>query len=350
MDPAKQRTCPSIRAVLCHDGRDPVSWRGRRGAASREGHASDVVWTLASMRVLHGSSGMDLLLLRSLLAVADHKTVTRAARSLAVTQPALSRRLQLLEEEMGATLLERSKQGAALTEAGRLVAAEARVLVERYARLKHAVRAHERLEAGLVRVGGGATAVSFVLPPAIAELSGALASKRPGVRFEVREAGSRDVEADVIAERLELGVVTLPTASPELTVRPLRRDRIVLIASRTHPLAKKKRLVPEDLRGRGLVGFDRGSAIRALIDDELARAGIEVNVQMELRSIAAIVEMVSHTELLGFVSQLGVEGKKDVGVVALEVRGLSIHRRLAVIHKQGRPLSPAAQAFAALLR
>ncbi|MBX7196680.1 MAG: hypothetical protein K1X94_31800 [Sandaracinaceae bacterium] len=54
-----------------------------------------------------------------------------------------------------------------------------------------------------------------------------------------------------------------------------------------------------------------------------------MNVQMELRSTAAIVEMVSHTELLGFVSQLGVEGKKDVGVVALEVRGVSIHRRLA---------------------
>lgn len=289
---------------------------------------------------------MDLLLLQSLLAVADHKTVTRAARALAVTQPALSRRLQLLEEEMGAPLLERSKQGAALTEAGRLVAQEARVLVDRYARLKHEVRAHERLEAGLVRVGGGATAVSFVLPQAIAELS----SKRPGIRFEVREAGSRDVEADVIAERLELGVVTLPTASPELAVRPLRRDRIVLIASRTHPLAKKKRVGPEDLRGQGLVGFDRGSAIRALIDDELAKAGIEVNVQMELRSIAAIVEMVAHTELLGFVSQLGVEGKKDVGVVALDVRGVAIHRRLAVIHKQGRPLSPAAQAFAALLR
>lgn len=288
---------------------------------------------------------MDLLLLQSLLAVADHKTVTRAARALAVTQPALSRRLQLLEEEMGAPLLERSKQGAALTEAGRLVAAEARVLVDRYVRLKHEVRAHERLEAGIVRVGGGATAVSFVLPPAIAELS----SERPGIRFEVREAGSRDVEADVIAERLELGIVTLPTASPELAVRPLRRDRIVLIASRTHPLAKKKRLGPEDLRGRGLVGFDRGSAIRALIDEELARAGIEVNVQMELRSIAAIIEMVAHTELLGFVSQLGVEGKRDVGVVALDVRGVSIQRRLAVIHKQGRPLSPAAHAFASLL-
>ena len=289
---------------------------------------------------------VDLLLLRSLLAVADHKTVTRAARALAVTQPALSRRLQLLEEEMGAPLLTRSKQGAALTEAGRLVTAEARVLVERYVRLKDEVRAHERLDAGLVRVGGGATAVSFVLPSAIAELS----SKRPGIRFEVREAGSRDVEADVIAERLELGIVTLPTVSPELVVRPLRRDRIVLIAASSHPLAKKRRLEARDLAGRGLVGFDRESAIRKLIDDELRRAGVEMNVQMELRSIAAIVEMVAHTQLLGFVSQLGIENRADMGVTALDIRGVAIHRRLAVIHKQGRPLSPAAQAFGALLR
>lgn len=288
---------------------------------------------------------MDLLLLRSLLAVADHETVTRAARAMAVTQPALSRRLQMLEEEMGARLLERSKRGAALTEAGRLVAAEARVLVERYTRLREEVRAHERLEAGLVRVGGGATAVSFVLPPAIAALS----AQRPGIRFEVREAGSRDVEEDVLAERLELGVVTLPTASPALAVRPLRRDRIVLIAARDHALAKKRRLEARDLAGRGLVGFDRGSAIRTLIDDALRRAGVEMNVQMELRSIAAILEMVAHTELLGFVSQLGVEGRA-LPVTVLDIRGVTIHRRLAVIHKLGRPLSPAAQAFAGLLK
>ena len=67
---------------------------------------------------------MDLLLLQSLLAVADHKSVTQASRTLAVTQPALTRRIQLLEEEMGAPLFLRSKKGAELTEAGRLVAGD----------------------------------------------------------------------------------------------------------------------------------------------------------------------------------------------------------------------------------
>ena len=288
---------------------------------------------------------MDLLLLRSLLAVADHRAITQASRALGLTQPALSRRLQQLEEEMGALLLERSKKGVALTAAGRLVVDEARFLVQRYDRLRLTVRAQESLDAGLVRLGGGATAVSFLVPPAIAEF----AKQHPGVRFEVREQGSRDVEADVQSERLELGIVTLPTHSREFEVRPLRRDRVVLIASPDHPLARRKRVEVRDLAGLGLVGFDSESAIRKLIDSALGKAGVEMKVQMELRSIAAILEMVTHTPMLAFVSQLGVTGR-DVGVRVIQVRGLSIHRRLAVVSKLGRPLSPAARAFAAMLR
>jgi LysR family cyn operon transcriptional activator len=290
-------------------------------------------------------ASMDLLHLRSLLAVADHKAITQASRALGLTQPALSRRLQQLEEEMGGRLLERSKKGVALTEAGRLVVSEARLLVERYERLRQAVRAQESLQTGLIRLGGGATAVSFLLPQTIAEF----ARLHPGVRFEVREQGSRDVEADVRDERLELGIVTMPTRSREFEVRPLRRDRIVLIASREHPLAKRRRVDVRELAGLELVGFDSESAIRKLIDGALREAGVEMQVQMELRSIAAILEMVAHTRMLAFVSQLGVEGR-DIGVRVVDVRGIPIHRRLAVISKLGRPLSPAARAFAAMLR
>lgn len=290
---------------------------------------------------------MDLVLLESLLAVAEHGTLTRAARAVAITQPALTRRLQQLEDAMGAPLLQRSKRGAVLTEAGRLVAAEARQIVERWRRLRESVRAQQNLEAGLVRLGGGATAVSFLVPTTIAEF-GAL---YPGVRFEVREEGSRAVEDDVVAERLELGIVTLPTRSRDLEVRPLRRDRIVLVAGAQHPLAQKKRIEVAALQGLGLVGFESDSAIRRLIDDALRGAGVTMNVQMELRSIAAIIEMVAHTPLLAFVSQLGVQGRgRELGVRVIEVRGLSIDRRLAVISKLGRPLSPAARAFAAMLR
>src|SRR5690606_22516883 len=105
---------------------------------------------------------------------------------------------------------------------------EGRELSERYARLKKDVARYARLDAGTVRIGGGATAVNFILPEAIAE------NQRlyPGVRFEVREGGSREVADAVFNETLELGIVTLPVDGPRFLVRPLLLDRIVLVAGK----------------------------------------------------------------------------------------------------------------------
>ena len=288
-------------------------------------------------------AAMDLVLLQSLIAVADTRAVTAAARVLFVTQPALSRRLQQLEEELSATLFVRSRSGVTLTEAGRIATEEARAIVARYGRIKELIRAQESLASGVVRLGGGATAVSFLVPKAIA----AFQKQYPGVRFEVSEQGSRDVESDVRAERVDLGLVTLPAHSREFDVRPLAQDRIVLVASAAHPLAKKKRVLVGELDGLGLVGFQAGSAIRQLIDAKLRDAGVSMNVQMELRSIAAILGMVENTQTLAFVSRLGVTGRDAVRVI--EVRGLTIQRRLGVITKLGRPLSAAARAFSPFL-
>lgn len=287
---------------------------------------------------------MDLRLIRSFLAVAECGSVTRAAAELFVTQPALSRRLRQLEEELGASLLDRSRRGVALTEQGRFVEREGRALVERWERMRDGVGALSRLDAGTVRVGGGATAVSFLLPPAIADFQ----RSHPGVLFQVKEAGSRDVERDVVAERLELGIVTLPVHSRELEVEPLLSDRIVLVAAADHPLALRGRVSVEALEGQDLVGFESPSAIRALIDAALREAGVRMHVVMELRSIPAILQMVATTSCLAFVSQLGIR-PGDAATRVVPVAGLAITRGLAVIRRRGRPLSPASEAFAARL-
>ena len=111
---------------------------------------------------------MDLLLLRSFLAVAETGTITGAADRLNITQPALSRRIVQLEEHFGVALLARGRKGVTLTALGKYVAPQARLIVERYERLLGEVSERAELRGGTVRVGGGATAVSCVLPDAIA--------------------------------------------------------------------------------------------------------------------------------------------------------------------------------------
>jgi DNA-binding transcriptional LysR family regulator len=286
---------------------------------------------------------MDTTLMRSFLTVAEVGAITEAANRLGITQPALSRRIRALEEHLGAQLLNRGRKGVSLTDVGRLVEREARVLVTRFDHLRNEVRSRTRLEGGTIRLGGGATAVSFVLPSAIAEFQ----ARYPGVRFQLKEAGSREVEEDVVNGRLELGVVTMPVARRELAVRQLREDNIVLVCRPDHRLAQRANVSLDALNGASLVGFEPGSAIRQLVDVALRDAGVQMNVVMELRSIPAIIRMVQSTGNLAFVSAMGVEG--ETGIEVLRVAGLNIRRKLAVISRSGTTLSPGAAAFAEAL-
>jgi LysR family cyn operon transcriptional activator len=287
---------------------------------------------------------MDLLLMRSLLAVAEHGAVTDAAVALGISQSALSRRIDQLEDALGAPVLERMGRGVALTSVGQIALEEGKLLVQRYDRLKSRIHEHLRLDAGVVRIGGGATAVGFLLPRAIA----AFRIRHPGVLFQVKEAGSREIEAAVTRDELELGIVTLPTRSRDVDEKPLARDRIVLVASKDHPLAQKSRVDAQALNGQNLVGFEANTAVRWLIDAALREAHVEVNVVMELRSVAAILQMVETTGSLAFVSELAVatpSARPAHAVVPVAVRGIDIQRELALINKHGRSLSPAASEF-----
>jgi molybdate transport repressor ModE-like protein len=279
--------------------------------------------------------------LMTLAEVARRGSITAAAKAHGLTQPAATRRLQLLEEEIGAPLLARGRKGVRLTETGRIVAAEGEALLERYERLIADVRKLQRLEAGAVRVGGGATAVSALLPEVIRRFRGL----HRDIVFEVREAGSREIAAAVAREELDLGLVTLPVQSDGLDLLPLRRDRIVLVAPRNHLFAGR-RVAPSALGGEPLIGFEAGSAIRRIIDDALARKGIAMQVVMELRSIQSILKMVELGLGLAFVSMLGIAKE----TVVVDVPGLRIERTLAVATKRGRPLPAAAAAFLKELR
>lgn len=288
---------------------------------------------------------MSLDRLAALLEVASRGSITDAARALHLTQPAVTRRLQLLEEEFNAPLVLRGRKGAELTDLGRLVEREGRALLERYDRLRKDVGARMRLEAGTVRVGGGATAVSALLP----EVIRAFRKSHAGVVFELREAGSREIARSVQSDELELGIVTLPVQAEGLDVAPLKRDRLVLVAASDHELARRKRIPADALQGLPLVGFEAGSAIRRLIDAALERQHVRMQVVMELRSIQSILRMVGLDLGLAFVSRLGLDPAEH-RIRALPVTGLRIERTLAVVTRQGRPLSVAAAAFLKHLR
>jgi len=283
---------------------------------------------------------MDLLLTRSFLAVVETGSITDAAERLGVTQSALSRRIQQYEEQLDTKLLSRSRKGVELTETGRLAAIEAQRLLTAFANLKEEIALHQGLEGGTVRIGGGATAVSFVLPAAIA----AFQQEHPKVLFQLKEAGSSEIADDVLNGRLELGIVTLPLQSRELKIQSLTNDDIVLVARKDHPLARRKRISAAALADQAFVSFEADTALRYLIDNAVRATGVDINVVMELRSIPSILRMVATTGHLAFVSRMALQDAADI--VEINVKGLVIRRRMAVVSRRNLDLSAAASAFA----
>ena len=286
---------------------------------------------------------MELTPLRYFRAIAAAGHMTRAAQALGVTQPALSAMVRKLEREVGAELLHRTGKGVELTESGRVFLRHADEAIKRADAGVKAVRQLVGLEAGQIRVGGGATATAYLLPRAVS----AIRRQYPGLRFFVREAGSRAVASAVLSGELDLGIVTMPINVPggdDLLVRPWLEDELRLILPPRHRLAGKRSFRWKELEGDSLVAFEAGSAVRAVIDAEIAQRGGSLNVVMELRSIESIKQMVAAGIGVGFVSRFAL--KADEG---LSCRDGRLARRLALVRRADRVPSHAPAAFEAAL-
>lgn len=284
---------------------------------------------------------MELTPLKQFREIARAGHMTRAARTLGVSQPALSAMLKKLEAEVGAALLHRTGRGVELTEAGRVFLDAAEGALRGVEAGVEAVRQVAGLERGSIRIGGGATATTYLLPPVVSLVR----RRRPGIRFYVREAGSSATVAAVLSGELDLGIVTMPVREasgrkPELFATRLVEDELRLIVPRGHRLEGSRGFRWRDLAGERVVAFEAGTAVREVIDRAAGAAGVSLDVVMELRSIEGIKGMVRAGIGVGFVSRFAI-GPGE-GLTCREGR---LARVLAIVRRSDRPPGPAAGEF-----
>jgi len=286
---------------------------------------------------------MELTQLRQFVAIAGAGHMTRAAEALGVTQPALSAMIKKLEGEIGADLLHRTGRGVELTEAGAVFRDHAREAIRRADAGVQAVRELVGLERGSIRLGGGPTAITYLLPPVVC----AFHRQHPDLRFYIREAGSAAAAGLVLTGELDLAVVTLPITLPQgmagagdLLAVPLVNDELRLIVPPAHPLAGRRTFRWKDLAGVPVIGFEAGSAVRSVIDQACAERGVNLNVVMELLSIESIRRMVEAGIGVAFVSRFALP--PGGGLACKDGR---ILRDLAIARRRDRVPSPAAAAF-----
>src|SRR6266513_1326279 len=165
---------------------------------------------------------LDLDELRSFLTLASELHFRKAAERLFVSQPALSKQIQKLEEKTGGALFERTRRKVALREAGRvLIPLAERLLRDSQAALDRVRQASEG-RAGTLRIGFGIASASDLLPQTILRFR----KTYPGVEIQMRDMSTPAQTRALLEEQIDIGIIRLPVARPELSSFPLIRERL----------------------------------------------------------------------------------------------------------------------------
>jgi len=194
---------------------------------------------------------MELRHLRYFVVVAEEQNVTRAAERLHVSQPALSRQIHDLEEELGVTLFQRTAKSLALSDAGKVFLSEARAVVLRADQAVDAVRAAAANCQGHVRVGYAPSLTAKFLPAALRLFE----KTSPGVRVSLHDLSSEECGQRLASGKLDLALSIEPpdAAKRGLVFAPVSSQPVVCAVATTHPLARRRSVSLADLRDEDFV-------------------------------------------------------------------------------------------------
>ncbi|MGB9887018.1 MAG: LysR substrate-binding domain-containing protein [Moorellales bacterium] len=286
---------------------------------------------------------MHLEWLETFVATVEKGTLSAAAQHLHLTQPAVTRHLQALEDYYGARLLERRGREVRLTAAGRRLYRSAKEVLRRLERVKREIAELEQLLQGELLLGASTTPGQYLLP----ELIAAFREEHPGLQVSLRIADTLEVLRGVQEGELDLGVVGARRAERGLRFLSLAEDEIVLIVPAGHRLAGREEVLPRELEGELFVWREPGSGTRQIVEERMTAKGVRLaaNPVMTLGSTEAVVNAVEAGLGLSFVTFRAAEKSVRLGRLwALRVKGIDLKRELFLVGRT-RETSPAVSAF-----
>ena len=293
---------------------------------------------------------MDTRQLAAFCAVVEHRSFSRAAERLGVTQPAVSLQIRGLEKRLGTQLLDRSGRRVEPTEAGlrlyrgaqRLLALEEQVLAE------VALDSDEALS-GSFEIGASTGPGGIVLSHLLCEFQ----ASHPGLHVVLSVFDTQTIVDRVAARVLELGVVGAARRHRGVAFEPFLHDEVILACPPGHRFAGRTVTI-EELRGAGLIVMQEGAGVRQLIEDELQRAGTrlrDLDVRLELGLQESVSTAVRAGYGVTFISRSSVEADLTAGTIAeARVEGLELGREIYLVRASGRAETRAARAFVEFAR
>lgn len=279
---------------------------------------------------------IDARRLRTLRAVADHRTVTAAAAALYLTPSAVSQQLAALESETGHQLLERHGRGIRLTAAGEILLGHANAVLAQLERAEAELAAYTSGAAGELTVASFATGIGLVLAPAIAEL----ARTSPGIRVRVRDAEGDESLPMVLDGQADLAVAVEYRGAPReddqrLSRVPLYAEPFDAVLPLSHRLAGAGRLAVADLADEPWIGPYPGNPCHDVVVLACEYAGFQPRLLHSSDDFRAVVALAGAGAGVALVPRSALRGMELGGVVVRPVEGSAATRRVFAAVRRG---------------
>ncbi|MBT2690627.1 LysR family transcriptional regulator [Bacillus sp. ISL-47] len=271
--------------------------------------------------------------------VARFQHMTRAAESLSISQPALSRSISRLEEELGVPLFERQGRSIILNRYGSLFLKRVDNILTEFQEGKQEIQDLLHPESGEVSLGFLHTLGTHLIP----DLIGTFRESHPNVKFQLTQNNS-----GVLLEKLEAGEIDLCLVSAnESNVRvqweKLWSEELLAIVPAGHPLGKSKTILLSELKGDSFILLKKGYGLRKVTDDLLAEAGIVPRVTFEGEEVTTVAGLVA--EGLGVSLIPDIKGLDSSKVCKIPVHWPTCERVIGMAWLEGKYLSPATIQF-----
>ncbi len=288
---------------------------------------------------------MTLKQLRAFLALAQTLSFAQAGERLHVSQPALSLTIKGLEDSLGGRLLSRTTRSVALTPEGEALLPLARRLLAEWDNAEEELRQRFTLQLGRVGVAAMPAFAANRLPP----LLKLFRQRHPKISVTVHDVINEQVIEMVRDRHVELGIGFEPQPSTAVAFEALYLDRFVAVLPAHSPLAQQTQVSWAELLQQDFITLQRPSAVRLLLEEDLAAYGEQLTVTFESHQLATVGRMVACGLGVSAVPSLCIKQMREAGAHCVTLIQPVIERQIGLLTRADHELSIAAHALRTIL-
>ncbi|MDD9270516.1 LysR family transcriptional regulator [Paenibacillus sp. GCM10023248] len=286
---------------------------------------------------------MEFRQLEYFAAICKEMHFTRASEKLGMSQPTLSHQIKTLEDELGVPLFDRIGKKIAITEAGKILLAECKVIFSSLENVKVQIMELQKVARGTLSIGA--------LPGELTQLVSSVLLDFHYIypEIQIKVINLDDIVERVMQNEIDLAITIFPIEDERIRKIPLYKEDMYLVVSSQHPLADQERINFEDINQYPVVLFPQSHKCRQVIDFTSNSCGLTIEPIIETTAIETIISLVKTGAAVTALSKTYVNMYNDAQLTAIQIVNPTLSREIGIIYHKDKYISQATRLFIDLL-